>query len=75
VAPLPQSTISPTPTHDVRLDIDGVTASGRDGYDTVQRLLRDVEHWTLGQSPRFNITVGKDLPRRWAWRLVVVAVP
>ena len=57
------------------MDILGLTASGRDGADTAQRILRDLELRAFGDSPHFSIGVpGKDLPPGWAWRLEVVPV-
>jgi hypothetical protein len=49
-----------------------MTASGRDGADTAQRILRDVEH-AFDESLHFGIAVpGKDLPPGWVWRLEVL---
>jgi len=65
----------PPSPHAVRLDIRGITASGRDGADTAQRILRDVDHHAFGESPHFSIAVpGADLPAGWMWRLEVVPV-
>ena len=70
---------SPSPSSNsayiFRLDVCGLTTSGNDGSDTAQRILRDLQH-AFDSSPRFSLAVpGKDLPRRWAWRLEVVPVP
>ena len=60
----------------IGLDVRGTTASGTDGHDTAQRILRDLASHAFGQSPHFTIGVpGKDLPARFAWRLEVVPVP
>jgi hypothetical protein len=74
---LPEPSIALAPSvHAVRLDIRGITASGTDGHDTAQRILRDLDHRAFGQSPHFSIPVpGKDLPPQWAWRLEVEPVP
>ncbi len=65
----------PPSPHAVRLDIRGITASGRDGADTAQRILRDVELRAFGDNLHFSIAVpGKDLPPGWVWRLEVVPV-
>ena len=72
--PAPSTPMPPSP-HAVRLDIRGITASGRDGADTAQRILRDVGHHAFGESPHFSIAVpGADLPAGWMWRLEVVPV-
>ena len=69
------STLTPPSPHAVRLDIRGLTASGRDGADTAQRILHDLELRAFGDSPHFSIAVpGKDLPPGWVWRLEVIAV-
>ena len=45
-------------------------------YATAQRILRDLDHRSFGQSPHFSMAVpGKDLPPRWARRLEVEPVP
>jgi hypothetical protein len=78
VAPsLPEPSIALAPSVPaVRLDIRGISASGIDGADTAQRILRDLEHQAFGNSPHFSMAVpGKDLPPQWAWRLEVVPVP
>ncbi len=72
--PAPSTPLPPSP-HAVRLDIRGITASGRDGADTAQRILRDVELRAFGDNLHFSIAVpGKDLPPGWVWRLEVVPV-
>ena len=72
--PAPSTQAPPAP-HAVRLDIRGITASGRDGADTAQKILHDLELRAFGESPHFSIGVpGTDLPRGWAWRLEVVPV-
>ena len=69
------STLPPPSPHAVRLDVRGLTASGRDGADTARRLLHDLERRAFGESPHFSIAVPeKDLPPGWAWRLEVVPV-
>ena len=71
--PAPSTPTPPSP-HAVRLDIRGLTASGRDGADTAQRILRDVEH-AFDENPHFSIAVPeKDLPPGWIWRLEVIPV-
>lgn len=73
--PLADSPLSSPPSGAVRLDLNGVTASGTDGHDTAQRILRDLDN-AFGRTVRFSMAVpGKDLPPRWAWRLEVVPVP
>ena len=72
--PAPSTPMPPSP-HAVRLDIRGLTASGRDGADTAQRILRDVELRAFGDNLHFSIAVpGKDLPPGWVWRFEVVPV-
>ena len=69
------STLTPPSPHAVRLDIRGLTASGRDGADTAQKILHDLELRAFGDSPHFSIAVpGTDLPPGWVWRLIVVPV-
>jgi hypothetical protein len=59
----------------LRLDVHGVTNSGNDGAETAQRILRAVSQ-AFDSSPHFSVAVPeKDLPKQWAWRLQVVAVP
>jgi len=58
------------------LTATGVSTSGIDGYDTAQRILRDLASHAFSSSPQFSMAVTeKDLPRRWRWRLEVVPVP
>ena len=72
--PVP-STLTPPSPHAVRLDIRGITASGRDGADSARRILHDLELRAFDQHPHFSIAVpGADLPPGWAWRLVVAPV-
>jgi len=59
----------------LRLDVHGVTRSGIDGADSAQRILRDLNQ-VFDSNPHFSLAVPeKDLPTRWAWRLIVVPVP
>jgi hypothetical protein len=58
----------------LRLDVHGVTRSGTDGADTAQRILQAMSQ-AFDNSPHFSLAVPeKDLPKQWAWRLLVVAV-
>ena len=69
------STLAPPALHAVHMRISGITASGRDGADTAQRILRDLDHRAFGDSPHFSIAVPeKDLPPGWVWRLEVIPV-
>jgi ribosomal protein L13 len=64
-----------TPEAVLRLDVRGVTSSGSDGADTAQRILHALSQ-AIDNSPHFSVAVPeKDLPKQWAWRLDVVAVP
>ena len=72
---LAPSTLTPPALHAVHVSISGITASGRDGADTAQRILRDLDHRAFGENLHFSIAVpGKDLPPGWAWRFEVIAV-
>jgi hypothetical protein len=63
-SPSRQSPIAPQRPAALPFDLHGVTASGSDGYDTAQRILRDLDH-ALGRTVRFSVSVpGKDLPAR-----------
>ena len=74
-SPPEPSTPAPPSPHAVRVDIRGLTASGRDGADTAQKILHDLELRAFGDSPHFSVAVpGTDLPPGWAWRLEVVPV-
>jgi hypothetical protein len=65
----------PTP-YNSRLDIRGITTTGTDGYDTAQRILRDLSQRAFDSSPHFSLAVPSSaLPPRWAWRLEIVPVP
>ena len=69
------STPAPPSPHAVRLDIRGLTASGRDGQDSAEKILHDLERRAFSESPHFSIAVpGADLPAGWMWRLEVVPV-
>ncbi len=72
----PATTPVPSSIHRNRLDARGVTASGTDGYETAQRILRDLANHAFGQSLPFGLAVvAADLPAQWAWHLEVVPVP
>ena len=69
------STLTPPALHAVHVTISGITASGRDGAETAQRIVRDLELRAFGDNLHFSIAVpGKDLPPGWVWRLEVVPV-
>ena len=59
-----------------RLDVRGISLSGTNGRESADRILRDLDSQCFWRSPGFTILVrGHDLPRRWAWHLIVEPVP
>jgi hypothetical protein len=74
-SPVAGPTAERTP-YSSRLDIRGVTTTGTDGYDTAQRILRDLSQRAFDSSPLFSMAIpGSALPAQWAWRLEIVPVP
>jgi hypothetical protein len=74
-SPIDGPVTEPTP-YNSHLDIHGITMTGTDGYDTAQRILRDLSQRAFDGSPLFSMAVpGSALPSRWAWRLEIVPVP
>jgi hypothetical protein len=64
------------PTDAAALFASGVTFTGRNGYETAQRILSDIAGRAFANDPRFLMgATSFAVLSRWAWRLEVTPVP